>query len=94
MALSNKERQALHRARLRAQAGAAAGLTEAMTELLGRYREMIADLDQQVDALESGAIRFLRGGTDATPEALERTRRQRASLQAVVNKHDHQGATG
>lgn len=93
MVLSNKERQARYRARLKELAATAAGLSDATAELLVRHRGMIADLDQQIAMLESGAIRFLRGSEDASEEALERAREQRTRLQEVVEKHDPAGLT-
>lgn len=94
MVLTNAQRQALYRQRIKAQAAQAADLTESMAELLRRYRQMIADLDLQIEALESGAVRFLRGSSDATADALARARGQRSNLQELVDKHDPTGVTG
>lgn len=68
-------------------------MTPAQAELLSRYRRIIADLEEQIVLLETGAIRFLRGAHDATAEALERTKTQRAELGALVDKHDPEGFT-
>jgi hypothetical protein len=71
----------------------AAGLSEAMAELLVHYRQQVDDLDNQIELMESGAIRFLRGPHDATAEAIERARGQKASLLEALNKHDPDGLT-
>ncbi|MFN4177363.1 hypothetical protein [Phenylobacterium sp.] len=68
-------------------------MTPAMAELLHRHRRTIAGLDDQIAALRSGAVRYLRGAVDATAEALERAERDRAALQALVDKHDPEGFT-
>ena len=93
MVLSNKERQARYRARLKELAAAAAGLTEERAELLISHRAMIAEMDQQIAMFESGAISFPNGSTLTKDEALDRACKQRAQLQALVEKYDPDGLT-
>lgn len=93
MVLSNKERQARYRARLKAAADSSTALSEALVELLVRHRETILELRRQIALLEDGSIRFLRGNVDATEEALERARRQLADLESLVQRHDAEGVT-
>jgi hypothetical protein len=68
-------------------------ISPALAGLLESQRKTLASLHEQVEALESGAIRFLRGDADATPEAIDLAKCQIATLQAVLEHHDPDGLT-
>lgn len=99
MVLSNAQRQALYRQRLKAQAAQSGALSSAMTELLTRHRLHIAELEEQVRQMES----FLCGGPgfgthgernrDTTAESIASTQAKLTELRTLVAKHDPDGLT-
>lgn len=99
MVLTNRERQARYRERLKSQAAVAAGLSEAMTELLMGHRDRIAMLDEQLRQMRSykagghgfGTHSHAKG--DTTDESIARAEAERAQLLALIQKHDPDGLT-
>lgn len=65
-----------------------AAMTAAMAELLRRYRQMIADMQRQVDAFDDGRFTLHSNGEDITAETRADTCRKIDELKALVAKHD------
>jgi len=96
MVLTNAERQARYRERLKA-AAAAAQMSEEKVTLLRDFRRRIVEARRQVEMLRGGAItmseRTASGWRDITGEAIQRGEQEVAEYERLLELYDPDGAT-
>jgi hypothetical protein len=87
MALSNKERQALHRDRLKAGAAWAVGASAVVERLVDGWMEARRGLAQELAMLESGQMRTSTDHVDNTVETIERVRGYIGNYDALIRQY-------
>jgi hypothetical protein len=91
MALTNSERQARYRDRLKHAATQAPQLHIVMVDLILRTRLNIREWKRMLPRYESGQSRFYTNNVNATPEAIANLERMIAENSALLAQHDPDG---
>lgn len=68
-------------------------MTPDKAELLHHHRRHAAALREEIELLETGAVHFMRGSADATSDAIARATAHLETLEALIDRHDPDGAT-